>query len=116
MAGRLRSHMESLVAPVKRHAANERFAKFLEAHLDELFAYLRRPDIDATNWRGEQAIRPAVVNRKVWGGNRTWLGAATQSTLMSILRTLAQRNDAALDWLTKTLCNPNPSPPPESRR
>ena len=24
---------------------------------------------------GEQAIRPAVVNRKVWGGNRTWIGA-----------------------------------------
>jgi len=22
-------------------------------------------------WRAEQAIRPAVVNRKVWGGNRT---------------------------------------------
>jgi hypothetical protein len=26
------------------------------------------PGIDATNHKAEQAIRPAVVNRKVWGG------------------------------------------------
>ncbi len=31
------------------------------------------PTIAATNHWAEQAIRPAVVNRKVWGGNRTWL-------------------------------------------
>lgn len=108
MAGRLRSRMESLVAPIKQHAANERFAKFLERHLDELFAYLRRPEIDATNWRGEQAIRPAVVNRKVWGGNRTWLGAAAQSTLTSALRTLAQRGHAAVNWLAQALRSPTP--------
>jgi transposase len=108
MAGRLRSKMESLVAPIKRHAANERFAKFLEAHLDELFTYLQRPEVDATNWRGEQAIRPAVVNRKVWGGNRTWHGAAAQSTLMSALRTLAQRGHAALTWLATALRRPTP--------
>jgi transposase len=108
MAGRLRSQMESLVAPIKRHAANERFAKFLEAHLDELFAYLRRPEIDATNWRGEQAIRPAVVNRKVWGGNRTWRGAAAQSIVTSILRTLAHRGHAALNWLATALRHPEP--------
>lgn len=108
MAGRLRSQMESLVAPIKRHAANERFAKFLETHLDELFTYLRRPEIDATNWRGEQAIRPAVVNRKVWGGNRTWPGAAAQSIVTSILRTLAQRSHTALNWLPTALRHPEP--------
>ena len=36
------------------------------------------PAIDATNWRAEHAIRPAVVTRKVCGGNRTVRGAATQ--------------------------------------
>ena len=29
------------------------------------------PAVDATNWRAEQAIRPAVVIRKVCGGNQT---------------------------------------------
>jgi transposase len=75
MAGRLRRTLRVLIGPIKTHAANERFAKFLEIHLDEVFVYRERSDMDATNWRGEQAIRPAVVNHQVWGGNRTWTGA-----------------------------------------
>ena len=43
-----------------------------------VFLFLRDPSIDATNWRAEQAIRPAVVIRKVCGGNRTRRGADTQ--------------------------------------
>ena len=39
-----------------------------------------------TNWRAEQAIRPAVVTRKVCGGNRTRHGADTQQILASIVR------------------------------
>lgn len=108
MAGRLREKLRVLVTPVKTHAANERLAKFLETHLDEVFTYLEHPDVDATNWRGEQAIRPAVVNRKVWGGNRTWTGAEAQTILMSILATLTQRRHAAIDWLSHALRRPKP--------
>ena len=43
--------------------------------------------IDATNHKAEQAIRPAVVNRKVWGGNRTQAGATAQAILMSVIFT-----------------------------
>ena len=79
---RLTRQLEDLVMPIKRHAANEPFAKFLERHLDEVFTFLvpvaRMIDgrlvhqlLPATNHLAEQAIRPAVVNRKVWGGNRT---------------------------------------------
>jgi transposase len=108
MAGRLREKLRVLVAPIKTHAANERLAKFLEIHLDEVFVYLERPDLDATNWRGEQAIRPAVVNRKVWGGNRTWIGAQAQAVLMSILATLNQRHHPAIHWLSQLLRRPKP--------
>ena len=41
--------------------------------------------------RGEQAIRPAVVNRKVWGGNRTANGADAQAIAMSVLQTCKQQ-------------------------
>jgi transposase len=91
MAGRLTMQLADLVRPIKTHAANERFAKFLEKHLDDLFTFLRHPGADATNWRGEQAIRPAVVNRKVWGGNRSEAGARAQSVIMSVMRTCVQR-------------------------
>ena len=46
----------------------------------------------AFNWRAEHAIRPAVVTRKVCGGNRSWRGADTQQTLASVLRTAQQRH------------------------
>ncbi len=50
------------------------------------------PSLDATNWRAEQAIRPAVVIRKVCGGNRTRHGADTQQVLASVVRTARQRD------------------------
>ena len=49
------------------------------------------PTIDATNWRAEHAIRPAVVTRKVCGGNRSWAGADSQQILASVIRTASQR-------------------------
>ena len=64
------------------------------------FWFLFDPTIDATNYRAEQAMRPAVVNRKVWGGNRTWIGARAQSVLMSTIRTLLQRGADLLPWLS----------------
>jgi transposase len=46
---------------------------------------------DATNWRAEHAIRPAVVTRKVCGGNRSWAGADSQQILASVIRTAFPR-------------------------
>ncbi len=108
--GRLRAALRRQVQWVKTHPGNERLAAFLERHLESLFTFLARPDVDATNWRAEQAIRPAVVNRKVWGGNRTQAGAADQSLLMSVLRTCQQQARDALAYLADTLCSPTPLP------
>ena len=67
----LTERIDLLAEAAHPHDANRRLVKHLVAERDALFTFLQRPDIDATNWRGEQAIRPAVVNRKEWGGNRT---------------------------------------------
>ena len=109
-AGQLTERLRRLVAPIKTHPGNERFAKFLEQHIEHLFAFLRQPrwNLDATNWRAEQAIRPAVVNRKVWGGNRTWNGAAAQAILTSVLVTCGQRTQNAFRWLTRARQSPIP--------
>lgn len=69
-----------------------RFAAHLEVEWPALFTFLFDPTaIDATNWRAEQALRPAVVTRKVCGGNRSPQGAQTQQILASVLRTAQQR-------------------------
>jgi transposase len=87
---------------------NRRLSGHLLRHTINWFWFLIDPGIDATNYRGEQAIRPAVVNRKVWGGNRTWLGARWQSILMSVIRTCEQRAGSVFDYLVNTLSQPPP--------
>jgi len=81
-------------------AANRRLADHVLAHAMHWFWFLIDPAIDATNWRAEQAIRPAVVNRKVWGGNRTRPGAQVQAILTSLAVTLTQRHHDPLSWFT----------------
>ena len=71
----------------RTHADNERLAKHLNNHRDELFTFLTVPGIDATNYRAERAMRLAATIRKIWGGNRTARGAKAQSILMTLLAT-----------------------------
>lgn len=108
IAGRLTAKLQRVVGGRFTHDGNRRLAKFLSNHLDEVFAYLRHPGMAATNYRGEQAIRPAVVNRKVWGGNRTWLGAWAQSVIMSVIGTCMLRDVEPLPLLANALISPTP--------
>jgi transposase len=101
--GRLENELADVVFPPKTNVANERLAKHLWAHRDELFTFLRQPGLDATNWRAELAIRFGVILRKVWGGSRTWVGARAQAVLMSVWRTCWQQRRCALDFLSQWL-------------
>jgi transposase len=79
------------------------FAQHLRKHLEQWFTFVFDPSVEPTNWQAEQAIRPAVVNRKVWGGNRTWVGAGAQQVLMSMFETCRRRARSALDLVSLTL-------------
>lgn len=91
--------------------SNEEVRKFL-AHLGRqapaMFTFLTEEGVDATNWRAEQGIRPAVVNRKVCGGNRTDRGGRAQSVMMSVIRTAAQHGVDAIDYLAGRARSPDP--------
>ena len=76
--GRLVARLGRLIDAAPPLADAERFAKHLANEFPAVFLFLCDPSIDATNWRAEQAIRPAVVTRKVCGGNRTRKGADTR--------------------------------------
>jgi transposase len=104
--GRLEARLDRLLATVFTNAANLRLANHLVNHRDALFLFLQRPDVEATNWPAEQAIRPAVVNRKSCGGNRTWQGAQTQAILTSLFRTCHQRHLEPLPICTRLLQTP----------
>lgn len=95
--------LEEIAYPGRVVAAYETLSKHLWNHLGEWFVFLDDPEVEPTNWEVEQAIRPAVVNRKVWGGNRTWRGAKAQGVLMSVLETCKRAGRSALDFVSTTL-------------
>jgi transposase len=68
-----------------RSPQNQRLANRLLRERGALFVFLSCPGLEATNRRAEQAIRPMVVTRKVWGGNRTSSGAHTQGISVGII-------------------------------
>jgi transposase len=92
------------------HEPNRKLVAHLARELDHdaLFTFIEQ-DCDATNWRAEQAIRPAVVNRKVYGGNKSPTGALTQGRIMSVLRTAAQQGRDAVALLVDHARAPNPA-------
>jgi transposase len=106
--GQLETRMDRLLDQPYRTEANRRLAKHLRHELPYLFTFLHCPGLDATNHRAEQAIRPAVIARKVWGGNRTENGARTQQILVSVFRTYRQQGKDAFSRLVDLLRSPLP--------
>jgi transposase len=92
-----------------RLADARRFATHLHGEYDGVFSFLFDPNLDATNWRAEHALRPAVITRKSCGGeNRTPRGAQAQQVLASVLRTAQQRGLDATAVLVTALRAPRP--------
>lgn len=101
--GRLEARCDRLLTWHRRHADNERFAAHLARNREWLFTFLYRPGLAATNYEAEQAVRPAVVNRKVWGGNRTEAGARAQEILTSFFQTCLKQGKVGVDFLSQVL-------------
>jgi transposase len=116
-AGRaaLQARLDKLLEGNPTHDPNRKLLKHLQNERENLFTFLDTPGVQATNWRAEQAIRPAVVNRKQWGGNRTWHGADTAQVLMSVIRTARQQNTDPVALLADLLHDPMSGPSPALR-
>jgi transposase len=107
--GRLLTRLLDLVATPGGVADCQRFAGHLTTELPAIFSFLFDLTLDATNWRAEQALRPAVVNRKVSGGNRSPRGAHTQEILSSVIQTARARDIEPRDVLVDLLRAPQPT-------
>ena len=88
----LHEQTDKLLQMRPTHVPNRRLLSHLANEREHMFTFLTEHGVEATNWRAEQALRPAVVNRKSWGGNRSWQGARTQQVTMSVIRTARQQN------------------------
>ncbi|MGH8735300.1 MAG: IS66 family transposase, partial [Burkholderiales bacterium] len=90
---------DRLLAMRPTHDPNRRLLGHLANEREHMFTFLTEPGVQATNWRAEQALRPAIVNRKSWGGNRSWDGARTQQITMSVIRTARQQGIDPLELM-----------------
>lgn len=110
LAGKLTARLERLLNWRPTHDENRKLLAHLrrEHEMGAVLGFLTRPEVPATNHRAEQAIRPAVVNRKTCGGNRTWDGAIAQSVLATVLGTVRRRHGDILEVIRRALCAPEP--------
>jgi transposase len=106
--GQLQARLDRLLEKSWRDDANRRLAKHLRHEQPWLFTFLYCPGLDATNNAAERALRPAVVARKTWGGNRTENGANTQQILTTILTTCRQQGKDSFDRIVQLFFSPAP--------
>jgi transposase len=104
----LDTRVKTLLARRGHTVENRKLLKHLGKEAPGLFTFLRCEGVQATNWRAEQAIRPGVVNRKVWGGSRTDKGGRTHERLVTILRTSAQQGCDAMAVLGELIRSAHP--------
>ena len=106
----LEGGLDELLSHTPRHPEVRRLFTHMTTLRGDLFRFLDRPDVEATNWPAEQAIRPAVVNRKTsGGGNRSDKGARTQAVLMSVLQTAKIAGLDGLASFASLLRSPQPA-------
>ena len=80
----------------------EQVTAFLDG--DAWFTFLLQPELPATNHEAEQALRTPIVNRKVFGGNRTDAGCQAQVITSSTIQTCKQQKRSAFSLLRDAVC------------
>lgn len=106
--GRIKSRADRLLESRLTHEPNVRLQKHLANERGALFTFLRDPEVEPTDWRGEQGIRPAVVNRKTSGGSRSDAGSDAQGILTSMMRTAREQGRDPVALSVKLFRSPRP--------
>ena len=106
----LRFEMAGLLLDEKQNPVDEKAAARLRKRFRELFTFVGRPEVDATNNQAERELRPAVITRKISGGNKTERGARSWQILKSIECTLDRQERDFIPYLEQTLCLSMPPP------
>ena len=71
-----------------KHHAVKKLAKRALNYRHELFTFIVVPGVEPTNNVAERALRPGVLQRKIWGCFRTKKGAKNRDIMMSAMETM----------------------------
>jgi transposase len=104
--GRVEADTDRLLDTAPRGDDVRRLVRHLRRERSALFTFLYRDATPATNFLSEQALRPAVVNRKMSAGNNTKRGADAQATLMTVLHSAKKRAVNTITLIVEALRDP----------
>ena len=90
--------------------AMRRFQQHLIVEFDAIFSFLFDPTLDATNWRAEHALRPAVVTRKMCGGGNRTAPRRRQSAGPRQSSSAPPISAASMPPMCSSRCSPRPRP------
>jgi transposase len=96
--------LRALTERPRANAVNDTFARHLYNHSHTWFQFIMEPSVPATNYQAEQALRTPIVNRKVFGGNRTNAGCRAQEVASSTIQTCKQQKRSAFAFLRDAVC------------
>jgi len=104
-ASRLEDRLDGIARQDQTLPDARRLRDRVTRHRDELTRFLWEKNLDGTNNAAERALRPAVVMRKITGGNRSEAGAAAWAKLASLVRTADQNQLGVLDAAKKLIAD-----------
>lgn len=81
-----------------QHYDVKRLAKRALKYSSELFTFILMPGVEPTNNCAERALRPCVVQNKIWGCHRTDAGAKNRDILMSVIGTMKLQGKSILSF------------------
>lgn len=95
--------LDRLLAAKPTVEAGQKLARAVRKCRGDLFVFVTRRDVPATNNDCERALRPSVVFRKVTGGFRSQWGAHTYAAAASVIATGRLHGQSALQTLQQAL-------------
>src|SRR5271167_1235639 len=95
--------LDRLLAISPTADAGRKLARAIRQCRGDLFVFITRRDVPATNNDCERALRPSVIFRKVTGGFRSQWGARTYADALSVIATGRLQGRSALQALSDAL-------------
>jgi transposase len=95
--------LDRLLAATPTTEAGRKLAQGIRKCRGDLFLFITRRDVPATNNDCERALRPSVIFRKVTGGFRSKWGAHTYAAAASVIATGRLHGHSALQALQAAL-------------
>lgn len=97
-----------MISCLKKYSASETakvrtFAKRLLDCQDGLFTFLYHEGIEPTNNSAERGVRPALMWRKIWQGNKTEKGARITERLPTTTQTCRMQGIDPIDFLAEAI-------------